>query len=82
MQMPGQMYKHQLDAFATIWKTEGHETAVRQQQLTQCALVGMRGFYRGWSANTLKVVPQNSIRFVSYELMKKLLGVKKAKTDT
>lgn len=23
---------------------------------------GMRGFYRGWLANTLKVVPQNSIR--------------------
>lgn len=43
---------------------------------------GYRGFYRGWSANTLKVIPQNSIRFVSYELMKKLLGVKKAKTDT
>eukprot|EP00210_Caulerpa_lentillifera_P004134 g3940.t1 len=43
---------------------------------------GHRGFYRGWSANTLKVIPQNSIRFVSYELMKKLLGVTKAKTDT
>lgn len=43
---------------------------------------GMRGFYRGWAANTLKVVPQNSIRFVSYEIMKYLLGVKRAKTDT
>ena len=43
---------------------------------------GMRGFYRGWAANTLKVVPQNSIRFVSYEITKKLLGVKKKKTDT
>lgn len=45
-------------------------------------LEGARGFYRGWAANCLKVVPQNSIRFVSYEIMKKLLGVKKAKTDT
>ena len=43
---------------------------------------GMRGFYRGWAANTLKVVPQNAIRFVSYETLKSLLGVTKAKTDT
>lgn len=43
---------------------------------------GMRGFYRGWSANTMKVVPQNSIRFVSYEIIKGLLGIQKAKTDT
>jgi hypothetical protein len=27
-------------------------------------------------------VPQNAIRFVSYEVLKGLLGVKKAKTDT
>uniref|UniRef100_A0A7S3UGU9 Mitochondrial carrier protein n=1 Tax=Picocystis salinarum TaxID=88271 RepID=A0A7S3UGU9_9CHLO len=43
---------------------------------------GVRGFFRGWAANTLKVVPQNSIRFVTYEFLKSLLGVKKAKTDT
>jgi solute carrier family 25 phosphate transporter 23/24/25/41 len=43
---------------------------------------GVRGFYRGWAANTLKVVPQNAIRFVSYETLKGLLGVVKAKTDT
>ena len=36
---------------------------------------GMKGFFKGWSANTLKVVPQNSIRFVSYELLKSLFGV-------
>ncbi|CAD7705013.1 unnamed protein product [Ostreobium quekettii] len=65
MQMQGQMYKGQLNAFVTIWQKEG-----------------MRGFYRGWSANTLKVVPQNSIRFVSYEIMKAILGVKRSKTDT
>lgn len=65
MQMQGQMYRGQLDAFATIWRQEG-----------------IRGFYRGWTANTLKVVPQNSIRFVSYEIMKTLLGVAKKKTDT
>lgn len=36
---------------------------------------GYRGFFKGWAANTLKVVPQNSIRFVSYEVIKSLLGV-------
>lgn len=49
---------------------------------TIAATEGYRGFYRGWAANTLKVVPQNAIRFVSYELLKKLLGVTKSKTDT
>lgn len=43
---------------------------------------GYRGYYRGWVANTLKVVPQNAIRFVSYEALKQLLGVVRAKTDT
>jgi hypothetical protein len=43
---------------------------------------GARGFYRGWAANTLKVVPQNAIRFVSYEALKAMLGVAKRKTDT
>lgn len=55
----------QLDAFATIWRTEG-----------------VRGFYRGWAANSLKVIPQNAIRFVSYEALKSVMGIKKAKTDT
>lgn len=52
--------------------------------LVECMLLqeGMRGFYKGWAANTLKVVPQNSIRFVAYELLKGFMGVKKAKTDT
>lgn len=36
--MKGKMYNSQMDAFRTIWSTEG-----------------MRGFYRGWSANTIKV---------------------------
>ena len=65
MQMKGQMYRNQADAFVTILKKEG---AV--------------GFYRGWAANTIKVVPQNAIRFVTYEALKTILGVKKAKTDT
>eukprot|EP00879_Flechtneria_rotunda_P023903 GHRR01025314.1.p2 GENE.GHRR01025314.1~~GHRR01025314.1.p2 ORF type:complete len:176 (+),score=56.53 GHRR01025314.1:51-530(+) len=43
---------------------------------------GMRGFYRGWAANTIKVVPQNAIRLVSYEALKAVLQVKKSKTDT
>ncbi|KAG2502088.1 hypothetical protein HYH03_000580 [Edaphochlamys debaryana] len=65
MQMKGQAYKSQSDAFRTIWAKEG-----------------VRGFYRGWVANSVKVVPQNAIRMVSYEALKKVLGVKKAKTDT
>lgn len=43
---------------------------------------GVRGFYRGWVANTLKVAPMSAIRFVSYEALKGLLGVQKAKSDT
>jgi solute carrier family 25 phosphate transporter 23/24/25/41 len=35
----------------------------------------MGGFFKGWAANTLKVVPQNSIRFVAYETLKTLFGV-------
>ncbi len=49
---------------------------------TIMAKEGVRGFYRGWVANTVKVVPQNAIRMVSYEAMKNVMGVKKAKTDT
>jgi len=40
---------------------------------------GMRGFFRGWTAKTMKVVPQNSIRFVAYELLKTLLGCEQTK---
>lgn len=65
MQMKGCTYTGQMDAFVTIFKTEG-----------------MRGFYRGWVANTVKVVPQNAIRFVTYEWLKGLLGIKRSKTDT
>lgn len=43
---------------------------------------GSKGFFKGWAANALKVVPQNAIRFVSYEFLKTMLGVQKAKTDT
>mmetsp|Transcript_13361 Transcript_13361/g.37495 ORF Transcript_13361/g.37495 Transcript_13361/m.37495 type:complete len:300 (-) Transcript_13361:892-1791(-) len=65
MQMKGSTYKSQVDAFRTIWRSEGY-----------------RGFYRGWAANILKVIPQNSIRFVAYEVGKSALGLKKGKTDT
>ena len=43
---------------------------------------GPAGYYRGWLANTLKVVPQNAIRFVAYEFLKKLLSIERAKSDT
>lgn len=37
---------------------------------------------RGWAANTIKVVPQNAMRFVVYEAAKTALGVHKSKSDT
>lgn len=43
---------------------------------------GAAGFFRGWSANTLKVAPMSAIRFVSYEVFKGLLNVKRAQSDT
>lgn len=43
---------------------------------------GVRGFYKGWLANTLKVAPMSAIRFVAYEQLKRLLGAQKKATDT
>lgn len=59
-----------------------HYSSMSDAFVTMTRQEGVRGFYRGWWANTLKVVPQNSIRFVAYEFMKKIIGVQKAKTDT
>jgi solute carrier family 25 (mitochondrial phosphate transporter), member 23/24/25/41 len=42
----------------------------------------VRGFYKGWAANTLKVLPQNAIRFAAYEVVKGVLKVEKKMTDT
>lgn len=50
--------------------------------LAACRTEGFVGFYRGWVANTIKVVPQNAIRLVAYEALKGMLGIKRAKTDT
>ena len=58
-------HRLKLDAFATIWRTEG-----------------VRGLCRGWAAKSFKVIPQNAIRFVPYEALKSVMGIKKAKTDT
>lgn len=33
------------------------------------------GFYRGWAPNALKVVPQNSLRFMAFYHLKDLLEV-------
>lgn len=65
MQMKGSAYRHQIDAIATISRTEG-----------------LAGFYRGWVANTIKVVPQNAIRMVAYESLKRAFGIKRQGTDT
>ena len=52
--------------------------------LNQCEFPqeGVRGFYRGFTANALKTIPSNGIRFVAYEWCKRLYGVQKARTDT
>jgi solute carrier family 25 phosphate transporter 23/24/25/41 len=61
----------------------GHSYSGQVNALTTIwATEGARGFYRGWAANTLKVVPQNAIRLVAYETLKGVLGVQRAKTDT
>lgn len=36
---------------------------------------GLRGFYRGFTPNCMKVVPAVSISFVVYEQMRNLLGL-------
>ncbi|GFH14025.1 uncharacterized protein HaLaN_09998 [Haematococcus lacustris] len=59
-----------------VYQSQGHAFT------TIWATEGLAGFYRGWLANTLKVVPQNSIRFVAYEAIKQLAGIRKTKTDT
>lgn len=91
MQMRGHTYSGQMDALRTIWVKVCSlrcNLCERQSALLIVLIAamelqeGVRGFYLGWTANTLKVVPQNSIRFVSYELLKGLFGIKKAKTDT
>lgn len=72
-----------LDTVRRRMQMKGHSYA---GQLHAMATIwrseGAAGFYRGWVANTLKVVPQNAIRLVSYEALKGLLGVARAKTDT
>ena len=46
------------------------------------ATEGVRGFFNGWTANTLKVAPMSAIRFVTYEWFKVMLGVQRARSDT
>lgn len=36
---------------------------------------GTRAFFRGWSSNTLKIMPNNAIRFWAYEYLKRAFGV-------
>jgi len=39
-------------------------------------------FFKGYVPNSLKVVPNNAIRFLVYEVMKRLLNIKHGSTDT
>ena len=66
MQMAGNTYSSMGNALVTIASKEGF----------------INGFYQGWWANTVKVVPQNAIRLVMYGVLKDVLGLEKAKTDT
>ena len=66
MQMAGNTYSSMGNALTTIASKEGI----------------INGFYQGWWANTVKVVPQNAIRLVTYGLLKDLLQIEKEKTDT
>jgi hypothetical protein len=36
---------------------------------------GLAGFYKGIGPNALKVIPNNGIRFLAYEFLKKKIGV-------
>jgi len=56
--------------------------SIPDAMVTILRVEGLRGYYRGWVANTLKVIPQNSIRFFAYEGFKSLLAIQKRKTDT
>lgn len=56
MQMAGPSYSGTIDAFVTIFRTEG-----------------LRGYYKGMSANALKVVPNNAIRFAAFDLLQRYI---------
>lgn len=72
-----------LDTIRRRMQMRGHTYAGQLDAFARIwASEGLRGFYKGWAANTIKVVPQNAIRFVTYETLKSLMGVRKAKTDT
>lgn len=72
-----------LDTVRRRMQLRGHAYTGQLNALsTIWAREGARGFYRGWCANTLKVVPQNAIRLVSYEALKGFLGVARARSDT
>lgn len=43
---------------------------------------GLLGFYCGYAANSLKIIPSSGIRFVTYEWCKQMYGVAKSSTDT
>jgi solute carrier family 25 phosphate transporter 23/24/25/41 len=72
-----------LDTIRRRMQMRGHAYAGQLDAFrTIWRVEGARGFYRGWAANTIKVVPQNAIRLVTYETLKGAFGVQRAKTDT
>ena len=72
-----------LDTVRRRMQMQGHVYSGQMDALSRIWLTeGVRGFYKGWLANAMKVVPQGSIRFVVYEYLKIALQIKRQRTDT
>ncbi|XP_069769089.1 mitochondrial adenyl nucleotide antiporter SLC25A23-like isoform X2 [Narcine bancroftii] len=54
---------------------DGTQVSMVQHIMTIMREDGLRGFYRGFTPNCIKVVPAVSISFVIYEWMRNLLGL-------
>jgi solute carrier family 25 phosphate transporter 23/24/25/41 len=54
-------------------------TSVLNAVSTIATTEGVRGFYRGVVPNAVKIVPNNGIRFLVYEMLKNLMGMEPSK---
>lgn len=54
-------------------------TSVLNAVSTIAKTEGVLGFYRGIAPNALKIVPNNGIRFLAYEMLKTLMGLEPSK---
>eukprot|EP00004_Rigifila_ramosa_P003980 TRINITY_DN14363_c0_g1_i1.p1 TRINITY_DN14363_c0_g1~~TRINITY_DN14363_c0_g1_i1.p1 ORF type:complete len:301 (+),score=85.96 TRINITY_DN14363_c0_g1_i1:1-903(+) len=69
----------------TIRRRQQYGTGAYKNGFDACVKImrgeGVSGFYKGYVANTIKVVPNNAIRFLTFEVIKKVFGVQKVSTD-